>query len=310
VTGVPLPDHVEAIAKKVNNWGRWGSDDQLGTLNFIDEAARLRGVKSVRTGRAFALGLPLDENGPQMGFVKGRDNPVHTMVMINEPSQPGSTGCWSDDAITMGVQACTHWDALSHASLDGQLYNGHPASAITSEGAALCGIDVIPTIVSRGILLDVARARGVDQLPGGYAIGPEDLDAALALAGLNIEPGDIILLRTGHMKVFLSGDKLNYAVTAPGPGIHAAEWMHRHSVAALALDNLIFEVFPCESKDAWLPVHFLHLVHMGMIQGQNWNLEELAADCASDGQYDFLLNASPEPITRGTGSMVNPVAVK
>jgi len=86
--------------------------------------------------------------------------------------------------------------------------------------------------------------------------------------------------------------------------------MHRHSVAALALDNLIFEVFPCESKDAWLPVHFLHLVHMGMIQGQNWNLEELADDCARDGQYSFLLNASPEHITRGTGSMVNPVAVK
>jgi kynurenine formamidase len=92
--------------------------------------------------------------------------------------------------------------------------------------------------------------------------------------------------------------------------MQTVEWFHRHQVAAVAIDNLIFEVFPCERPDLFLPVHFLHLVEMGLTQGQNWNMEALAADCADDGRYAFLLSASPEPIDGGTGAPVNPVALK
>jgi hypothetical protein len=120
----------------------------------------------------------------------------------------------------------------------------------------------------------------------------------------------VILLRTGHMQLFHAGDKMQYATSAAGPSLATVRWFRRHDVAAVALDNLIFEVFPGERDDVMLPVHFLHLVDMGLTQGQNWDLEELAADCADDGRYTFLLSASPEPVLRGVGAPVNPVAVK
>ncbi len=307
---MPLPEKYTEIAARVRNWGRWGSADQIGTLNFIDDAARLRGVRSVVSGRAFSLAIPMSADGPQMGFIPGRINPQHSMIMLREEVHPGAERGWNDDAIAMGVQAATHWDALSHAYLGDSLYNGYPADSITEAGATQCGIHHVKSLVTRGVLLDIARARGVDRVEGGSAITPADLDAALALTGIDLEPGDVVLMRTGHIQLFLSGDKMTYATTAPGPGMEAAEWFHQKSVAAVAIDNLIFEVFPCEDPEFFLPVHFLHLIEMGLTQGQNWMLEELASDCARDGKYDFLLSASPEPIVNGTGAMVNPVAVK
>lgn len=303
---MPLPDDIAELAARVRNWGRWGPDDQIGTLNLIDAGARRRGAACVHDGRAFSLALPLSAEGPQLGFIEGRTNPV--LSPFSFPA--GDDRMWHDDAITMGSQACTHWDGLAHASSGGTLYNGYPASAITDDGATVLGIHNVRSLVSRGVLLDVARALGVDRLEGGHAIGAADLDAALDLAGTTLEPGDVVLLRTGHMKWFDEGDRMTYATSAPGPGIDSVEWFHRHDVAAVAIDNLIFEVFPCERDDVMLPVHFLHLVDMGLTQGQNFVLEALADDCAADGRYTFLLAASPEPVVNGAGAPVNPVALK
>lgn len=303
---MPLPDDVAELAARVRNWGRWGDDDQIGTLNLIDDEARRRGTASVVDGRAFSLAMPLSADGPQLGFIEGRTNPV--LSPFSFPA--GDDRMWHDDAITMGTQACTHWDGLAHASYGGSLYNGHSTTSITDDGATVLGIHHVSTLVTRGVLLDVARAAGLERLDGGYVIGPDDLDAALDAARTSIEPGDVVLIRTGHSQHFAAGDKMTYATTAPGPGIAAVEWFHRHDVAAVAIDNLIFEVFPCERDDIMLPVHFLHLVDMGLTQGQNFLLEDLAADCAADGRSTFLLSASPEPIVNGAGAMVNPVAVK
>ena len=307
---MPFPTDVADLAEKINNWGRWGADDQLGTLNLIDEAARRRGAACVVDGRALSLAMPLTSDGPQLGFVPGRDNPV-----INPFSFPASMGepddfTWHDESIAMGTQACTHWDGLAHATYRGVMYNGFADSEITESGAELCGIHLVSTLVTRGVLLDVARARGVDRLEGGHALTADDLDAAVDLAGVSIEPGDVVLLRTGHMQYFHEGDKLTYATCAAGPSLQSVEWFHSHDVAAVATDNLIFEVFPCERADVFLPVHFLHLVEMGLTQGQNWDLEALGSDCATDGRYTFLLSASPEPVVGGAGAPVNPVAVK
>ncbi|MGD9704702.1 MAG: cyclase family protein [Acidimicrobiia bacterium] len=306
-----LPDEFHELAARVRNWGRWGSEDELGTLNLIDAEARRRGVACVRDGRAFSLAIPLSEDGPQLGFVPGRTNPVHTMFQVNAPmsGDPGAQ-CWNDDAISMGVQACTHWDGLAHASYEGHIWNGYPADTVTSAGASKCGIHRVGTLVSRGVLLDVARLHGVDALDGGYALTRADLDGACEQARVTIEPGDVVLLRTGHMRRFLAGDKLTYATTAAGPSLQTVEWFHSKDVAAVATDNLIFEVFPCERDDMFLPVHYLHLVDMGLTQGQNFDLEALGADCAEDGRSTFLLTASPEPIVNGVGAMVNPVALK
>lgn len=307
---MPFPDDIAALAARVNNWGRWGDDDQLGTLNLIDPAARLRGIAAAVDGRAFSLALPWSDDGPQLGFIEGRDNPQVTAWSTHASWGEPDDFMFHDDRVEMGTQACTHWDGLAHASYRGVIYNGFPDSAITADGAPQCGVHLIDTLITRGVLLDVARATGVDRMAGGHALTEADLDAAVALAGTTIEPGDVVLIRTGHMQHFHEGDRMTFATSACGPSLQTVEWFHRHDVAAVATDNLIFEVFPCERPEIALPVHFLHLVEMGMTQGQNWDLEALAADCASDGRYTFLLSAAPEPVVGGIGAPVNPTAVK
>ncbi len=303
------------MAARVRNWGRWGPDDEIGTLNLIDEAARRRGAAAVVTGKAFGLGLPLSEaEGIQLGFVEGRVNPTLTMVQVNQPvnaDQPEWV-CFSEDVLTLATQCATHWDALAHASYGGVIYNGYPASTVSADGAARSGIARMGTIVSRGVLLDVARALGRDVLEPGYPIMPADLDAAVELAGVDVAPGDIMLVRTGQMVHLApeSRDLVAYTWPSPGLTIETAEWFHRHDVAAVATDTLVFEVYPSQHDDAYLPVHLLHLVEMGLMQGQNWVLDALAEECAADGRYSFLLDATPLPLTAGLGTPLNPVALK
>jgi kynurenine formamidase len=212
--------------------------------------------------------------------------------------------------VTMGLQAATHWDALTHVSHSGRLYNGRPAGTITAHGGAeFSGIDKARHLVSRGVLLDVARARGVDRLDGSHAVTPEDLQAAEELAGTRVRAGDIVLVRTGQIQLCLAGDRHAYGYPSPGLSIRTPEWFHARDVAAVANDTLTFEIFPPEIEDLWLPVHALDLVEMGMLQGQNWNLEELSTACGETGHYTFLLSAMPEPFVGATGTPVAPVAV-
>jgi kynurenine formamidase len=302
------------VAARVRNWGRWGPDDELGTLNLIDEAARRRGAAAVISGQALGLGLPLSEaEGIQLGFVEGRVNPTRTMVHVNQPEGPDPEFiAFSEDVFSMATQAATHWDALAHCSHAGVIYNGYPASSVSAQGASRCGIDRAGTVISRGVLLDVARAQGRDVLAPGHPISPADLDAACSLGDVSIESGDIVLVRTGQM-VHLQPDRRDLvAYTWPSPGltIETAEWFHAHDVAAVATDTLVFEVYPCQYEDAYLPVHVLHLVEMGLTQGQNWVLDALATECAADGRYTFLLDATPLPLTAGLGSPLQPVALR
>ena len=324
-----MPSAFTDLARRVSNWGRWGADDQLGTLNFIDAAARLRGVAAVHDGNAFPLGLPMSEaEGIQMGFIEGRVNPTRSMICVNNPLSPDPE--WiasSEDVVTFAMQCATHWDGLAHVSYGagpdgGKLYNGYPASSVTEAGTTKLGIHLIGSLVSRGLLLDVARAKGLEVLDGGYPITPDDLDAACELGKLTVEPGDVLLVRTGqaaHLALpgrpGLAGappkrDLIAYTWPAPGLTLATTEWFHARDVAAVATDTMVLEVYPCEDKDLYLPVHLIHLVEMGMIQGQNWFLDELADACAADGRYEFLLDATPLPFTNGLGSPVNPVALR
>jgi kynurenine formamidase len=307
-----LPVEFHDIAKRVNNWGRWGADDEIGTLNLITDEVVREAAASVRSGRRVPLALPLQQDGVQTGMMPGRVNPLHAMVQINqEIFGPGTVAC-SDDAVTMGLQAATHWDALTHVSHSGRIYNGRPADTITPHGgAAFAGIDKARHIVSRGVLLDVPRALGLgeDRLPGNHAVTPEDLDAAEELAGTRVRAGDIVLVRTGQIRAYLGGDKHAYAFPSPGLSLRTPEWFHARDVAAVANDTLTFEIFPPEIEDLWLPVHALDLVEMGMPQGQNWNLEELSTACGQAERYDFLLSAMPEPFVGATGTPVAPIAI-
>lgn len=308
---MPLPQEFHDIAKRLNNWGRWGASDEIGTLNLITDEVVRSAAAEVRTGHRFPLALPLQQDGVQTGVIPGRVNPLHTMVAVNLEMFGPDTVATSDDIVTTALQAGTHWDGLTHASHSGRIYNGRPADSITAHGGSeFSGMEKITSLLSRGILLDVARALGVERLPADHAIGTEDLDAAEEFAGTPIRPGDIVLVRTGQMQHYLAGDKHAYGYPSPGLSVRAPEWFHARDVAAVANDTLTFEIFPPEIENLWMPVHALHLVEMGMPQGQNWNLEELAAACADDGHYAFLLSATPEPFTGATGSPVAPIAVK
>jgi kynurenine formamidase len=305
-----LPAVFHDIAKRVNNWGRWGADDEIGTLNLITGDVVKSAAATVRTGRRVPLALPLHQDGVQTGLIPGRVNPLHTMVQINQEIFGPGTVATSDDAVTMGLQAATHWDALTHVSHSGKIYNGRPADTITPHTRSqFSGIDKAPPVLSRGVLLDVARAKGLDRLPGDHAVTPEDLDEAAEFAGVTVRAGDIVLVRTGQIQVCLLGDKHGYGYPSPGLSFRTPEWFHARDVAAVANDTLTFEIFPPEIEDLWLPVHALDLVEMGMLQGQNWNLEELSTACAEEKRYAFLLSAMPEPFVGGTGTPVAPVAV-
>lgn len=306
------PESFHELARRVNNWGRWGPDDDIGTLNLITPEMRRRAATGVRDGRAFSLALPLSEaEGIQLGFVRGRLNPVRAMVQINEAvTGDPSEFCSSDDMVVMGLQAATHWDGLAHVSYAGRMYNGRDPGVVTAAGAGPHGIQRIRSLVGRGVLLDVARALGTDRLEGGYAITADDLGAAEEMAKVRVDAGDVVLVRTGQMQWLAAGDKLRYAVSTGGLSTRTVEWLHERDVAAVATDTLSGEVYPCEDEAVMLPVHLLHLVEMGLTQGQNWVLDELAADCADNGRYEFLLEATGEPFTGAVGTPVNPVALK
>lgn len=305
-----LPDEFLDLAKAVNNWGRWGSEDERGTLNFITDDHVRRAAALVSSGRRIPLAIALSEDGPQLGFVPGRTNPTRTMVAMHEGLGDEDGVRFNDDAVQMGLQAATHWDALAHVSYGGRMWNGFPTSVVDHDGARHLGADRIGAVVSRGVLLDLPAALGVDRLDGGHALTPDDLAAAEEHAGVRVGTGDIVLLRTGQMQLLHAGDRMAYAISTAGPSMQTARWFHEREVAAVATDNLSFEVFPSERDDLMLPVHMLHVVEMGLIQGQNFDLESLAADCAGDGRYEFLCIATPEPFTGACGAPVAPVAVK
>ena len=306
-----LPNEFHELARKVNNWGRWGDDDERGTLNLITDDVVRRGAACIKTGRRFELGLSLSPNGPQAGMIPGRINPQHLMIALHTPQAGDPEGiCSNDDVYYLPTQTATHWDSLAHVSYGGRMWNGIAPTTVDVTGARRAGIDKAGAVVGRGVLLDVPRVKGLERLDPGYAITADDLDAAEAQAGTRVEAGDIVLVRTGQLQLFRAGDRVAYAYPSPGLSLLTVPWLHERDVAAVATDNLTLEVVPSERDDAMLPVHLLHLVEMGLLQGQNFDLEALADDCANDGVYSFFLAATPQKFSRGLGSPVNPVAVK
>ncbi|TMA66761.1 MAG: cyclase family protein [Deltaproteobacteria bacterium] len=304
-------DVLRTLAPKVSNWGRWGPDDEIGTVNFITPEAVRRGAACVKRGDVFSLGLPLGADGPQLG-THGRMNPIHLMSALEGRVSAEGDFRYSDDMIVMPLQCATQWDSLAHVHYDGQLYNGFPATAITAAGAARNAIDRVGAgIVSRGVLLDVARLWGVDRVAPGVAIKPTDLDTAERAAGVRVGTGDVLLVRTGHLAVFkVDRDREGYLRRTPGLGVACVEWLHARQVAAVATDTVAVEVIPWEDPAVPLPLHLLCIRDMGLTLGEMFDLDELAADCARDGVWEFLFSAPPLKVTGGVGSPLNPLAVK
>lgn len=214
----------------------------------------------------------------------------------------------------MPLQSCTQWDALAHFFYEDKLYNGFPADAVTSLGAARGGIDPVAEsgqVTGRGVLLDIARHRGVDRLGADEVILPDELDAVAEAQGVAFRPGDILVVRTGWYQEWLDKrDEQTWVWRAPGVSWLCAEWCHRRDIAAIAADNVGVEVMKSEIEGLWSPFHMLALRDMGMLIGEIWDLEEIGRDCAGDGVYDFLLVAQALNISGAVGSPINPIAIK
>jgi kynurenine formamidase len=309
------PANFDHLAERLRNWGRWGEADQRGALNHIGPEALKRAAGEVREGKLFNLGLRFDRGGPQLGG--GRFNPLVYVTDLFTPLNPAVPNvCYSDDVIHMPLQCATQWDALGHVHYDGQLYNGCNArECLTEKGALKMGINHLasPGILSRGVLLDIARFKGVDRLPLDYAITVDDLNACAEKEGVSAQAGDILLVRTGHMRLFTEQqDRAGFMGLQPGLGYTCAEWCHDKSLAAVGADNMAVEILHPEGLGSDMPLafHMLALRDMGMPLGEMFNMEALAADCAADGRYTFMLSAPPLEVTNGFGSPVNPLALK
>lgn len=308
---MPLTPEMQELAGKVRNWGRWGDDDERGTQNLIDDDARRRGAAAVRQGEAISLAIDIDRNAPQEGGAPGRFHPVHSMLSVNTTYTGNpDDACFNDDMLVMPLSGTTHIDSLAHVTYGGKMYNGFSADLVkTPGGATRCGADKIDPIVSRGVLLDLPAVKGVERLEPGYAITDDDLDAALDHAKVELQPGDVVLIRTGHMQLLHAGDQVGYNHDTPGNGLSTIEWVWRHDLAAVFNDTYVYEVWPPEDWACMMPVHMIQIRDMGLIQGQIFDLEALAERCADAARYEFLLSAAPEPVTGGCSAPVHPVAV-
>ena len=304
-------------AERCKNWGKWGPDDEAGTLNYITPADIIAAAGLIRKGKAFSLGLNFDRNGPQKGLWGNRFNPIHTMLATGTDAVAGTQDAggirYADDMVSLPLQCGTQWDALGHIFYDDKMWNGYDARLVDSDGAQKNGIEKVKDkMVGRGVLLDAARHFGVDYFEDGIAITNDDLDATAAAQGVEIRRGDFVIVRTGQMEQRLrDGEWGGYAGgDAPGLAFETAEWIHQKQIAAICTDTWGCEVRPNETTEAQQPWHWVVIPMIGITMGEIFYLKDLAEDCARDRVYEFLFCAPPLPITKAVGSPLNPIAIK
>jgi kynurenine formamidase len=319
---------LEDYIQRCSNWGRWGPDDQLGTVNLITVDKVREAAALAKAGKTISLTMPYDARGPQNGFL-GRSNP-HLYQLLSGPgylvgeqhnletdtlteltkSTGQPTAGFYDDVLVMPTQSGTQWDALCHVFWRGQIYNGHSAADAGTGGSRSNGVqNYTGKIVTRGVFVDLPAHRGVDTLEPGYAITTDDLDEYFAAKNLEIRPGDALIVRTGFMAA-RRGKWGDYAGgPSPGLSLHTAPWLRDNDVAAVATDTWGIEVLPNEI-DVWQPLHVVGLAHTGLAFGEMFDLDALSEDSRADGIYEFMFVASPLPLTGASGSPVSALAIK
>ncbi|MFW6028092.1 MAG: cyclase family protein [bacterium] len=315
-TGALTEEDVRETSLRLRNWERWGDEDQCGTLNHVSPDHIVAAAGLVRRGSVFSLAMPFDSAGPHSGR-RGRHNPIHYMIQSGTDAYSGRQDDdglrYADDAVIMVLQCGTQWDALSHVFYDDFMYNGYDIRLVDSHGAARCGIEhVRDKMVGRGVLLDIARMLSVDYLEDGFSISAALLEEAAAHQGVDIGRGDFVIIRTGQLERCLAEKNWRtYAGgAAPGLAFDTLEWLQAREVAAVASDTFAVEVRPEATETLKRPWHWVAIPNMGLSVGEIFHVAELAADCAGDGVYEFMLVAPPLPITGAVGSPVNPIAIK
>ena len=289
---------IERWMQELSNWGRWGKDDQLGTVNLIAPARQKAAAALVKEGFTVSLSRDTDT-------VKSADNPIpFGYQRVPNPM-------FGMDIYTLRYhnQSTTHLDSLSHMYIGGRMYNGFSDAELTPIGARKLAVTAFKNgIASRGILMDIARLKGVKYLENGTAILPADFEAWEKNAGIRVGPGDIVFVRAGHW--VRRSEKGPWDSETGSAGMHpsCARWFKQRGVAMIGSETH-GEVMPAPIKDVPFPLHQLLLVAMGMPMLDNCDLDELADAAASRKRWEFFVTVSPLAVPGGTGSPVNPTAI-
>jgi len=317
MTEVPTMD--ELLKDAPTNWGKWGPDDEVGALNYLTAEEVLRGVRHIRQGSVFTLQRLIgDPKGDPVW--PGRKPAVRTMILDeaswdadDAPQFPGGLH-YADDKIDAFLQGSTQYDALGHVWYGGQIWNGYDART-TVGGLDKASVAPIAErgVAGRGILLDMARYRGKDNLDKAETFTHEDLMACAKAQGTEIEKHDILIIRTNFLKLFFEqGDAFYEGFCEPGltysPGL--VSWFQEMEIPNLVTDTIANEVTMDPSNGTALPLHCALMRNLGVTLTEICDLEKLAADCAGDGQYTFLYAAAPLKVNQASGSPVNPLAIK
>ena len=293
----PSQSYVDGFFKRLNNWGRWGHDDQRGTVNLITEAKRASALGLVRTGRTVSLARDI---GPQPAV----------MYHVTFPSYRERNDVVLDrfDMVYHGF-TITHIDALCHVAWDGELYNGRPfKDSLTAAGATWCPIDpLFDGITTRGVLLDVAAARPEGYVTVGRPVTPQELDAAATRAGVKVEPGDVVVVRSGD-EAFRKAHPEWVPRVSPHPGLHVScvEWFREKDIAAIAWDMM--DERPIGYAGYGMGVH-LAIPFLGLALVDNVNPERVAQACKEEGRFEFLFTATPIRLVGSTGAPAHPLAI-
>jgi kynurenine formamidase len=300
----------EAMFESVKNWERWGSEDVLGTLNYITPEHVKRASALVRTGRSVSMAIPINT-------VASPDNPnpaIHHMTQLHDLDIGSGKLRFAMDFLGMECHGdChTHIDALCHIAYGDQMYGARSASSVKSRGAETLAMDdYAHGIVARGVLLDIPRLRDVPYLEPGEAVTRAELEEAERAQGISVGEGDVLVFRTGHHRRRLERGAWDNGYTGEGKaGLHvdAIPWMHERKIAMFMPDG-DGETVPSTVDGILYPIHPLQVVAMGMAVSDSLNLEDIAAACEQERRWEFMVVAAPLRLPRATGSPFNPIAV-
>jgi kynurenine formamidase len=306
-------DEFERIFESVKNWGRWGQDDQRGTMNYITPEKVRAAAGLVRSGRQVSMQIPINK-------VAGPDNPNQAIHFVSEGHDVRVDESEVRFALDFLGMAChgdchTHVDALCHMSYRGLTYNGKPAlEVVNSMGATTQDITAYATgLVGRGVLLDIPRLRGVKWLELGDAVTRAELEACEKAHGVELGEGDILVFRTGHHRRRLELGPWDNNPPPAGQGkaglhVDTIPWMHERKIAAFLPDG-DGEAVPSLVEGVPYPIHPLQIAAMGMLASDSLQFENLASACEAERRFEFMVVGLPLQLPGGTGSPWNPIAI-
>lgn len=308
-------------ANPPSNWGKWGPDDELGSLNYLDASSVLEAVGHVRTGEVFTLQALMGHPHGDPVF-PGRASIQRENILDEASWAPGGNGPdlaggahYADDKAVLFLQGSTQYDALGHLWYDGQIWNGYDADT------TIGGMDrasVLPIaekgVVGRAVLIDMARHRGKSYLEKGETFDHTDLEAAARAQGVQIRPRDVLVIRTGFLNYFYSVSQEEFYTDLVEPGLtysrELVEWFQRNEIPNLVTDTIANEVTKEPETGVMLPLHCALMRNLGVALTEICSLDELADACAGDGRWNFMYAAAPLKVAQGTGAPVNPIAIR